>query len=147
MILKFCQLHYQYLQIRQQTEHTQHFFAFSEHYTPYSNNLDLANLLEIKRQIYKICKQHDWIESTRVCGDLFDSLYNVGQTKVNAKGKLETFDYQVNYEVFTTNYDLSFSKFLEYGTRIMLTVFLMQMREEFRLLLIHGLNVTTLILP
>jgi hypothetical protein len=98
--------------------YTAPFFAFSKNDTPYYNDPNLANLLgEVKRQIYKRCKQHDRKESIRVYQDLFDSLYNVGQTKVNTKGNSEFFNYPVNYEVFTTNYDLSFSKFLEHSKK------------------------------
>jgi hypothetical protein len=93
------------------------FFAFSDNPIPAVNPALAALLTEVKEQIYKICKRYNRSEANRIYESLFNSLHNVGSTKINSDGNLETFLYPVGCEVFTTNYDLSFNKYLEYKQR------------------------------
>jgi hypothetical protein len=90
------------------------FFAFSEYPVPQGNHSLAGILKEVKKEIYRVCKRYNRSDANKIYQGLFDSLYSVDLTKINADGNLERFSYPVNYEVFTTNYDLSFSKFLEY---------------------------------
>jgi hypothetical protein len=90
------------------------FFAFYDNPVPQSDPALADILTEVKKQLYKICKLYRRNEANRIYKNLFESLYSVGFTKINADGNLEQFLYPVSYEVFTTNYDVSFSKFLEY---------------------------------
>ncbi len=89
------------------------FLALSDYLIP-PVDPTLADILnEVKKQIYRTCKRYDRNEANRIYKGLFSSLYDVSRTRINTNGNLEQFDYPVNYEIFTTNYDLSFTKYLE----------------------------------
>jgi hypothetical protein len=74
-------------------------------------------LHEVKREIYRICRHDNRELSVQTFRNLYNGLRNVGLTKVNSDGSMEVFHHPVAYEVFTTNYDLSFNKFLERDRR------------------------------
>jgi hypothetical protein len=102
MILKSCQLHYQY------------FLASIDYPVPHGDQSLVDLVAEIRKQIYKICRQYNHEKANGIYENLFNSLKNVGSSRINANGNLESFRYPVNYGIFTTNYDLLFSKYLEY---------------------------------
>jgi hypothetical protein len=111
MMLKSCQLHYPY-------------FLASVDYQVTHGDQSLVDLVaEIRKQIYKICRQYNREKANGIYENLFSSLKNVGSSRINANGNLEAFRYPVNYGIFTTNYDLSFSKYLEYHQKNMLMAF------------------------
>jgi hypothetical protein len=74
-------------------------------------------LYEVKREIYRLCRHDNRELSIQTYRNLYKRLHDVGLTKVKSNGSMEVFDHPVAYEVFTTNYDLSFNKFLERDRR------------------------------
>jgi hypothetical protein len=85
------------------------FLAFSDNPIPNSQP-DLTLLLnEIKKQIYKICNRFNRADANKAYSSF---LKDVGSTKVSTDAS-EHFLSPVNYQIFTTNYDLSFNRFLE----------------------------------
>jgi hypothetical protein len=86
---------------------------FASHYQPAFKDM----LIEIKKQIYVICNRFKRTESRRLYNRLYDELYDIDFNRINASGNSQRFHHPVNYNVFTTNYDLSFKKFLQSGNR------------------------------
>ena len=79
MMLKSCQLHYQY------------FLASVDYPVTHVDQSLVGLVAEIRKQIYKIWRQYNREKAKGIYENLFNSLKNVGSSRINAKWQFSGF--------------------------------------------------------